>query len=42
MYIYKIKYINMDYEKLIEERVLKGDYRKVYSLEEVWLLLLQQ
>ena len=26
----------MDYEKLIKERVLKGDYRKVYSLEEIW------
>ena len=24
------------YEKLIKERVLKGDYRKVYSLEEIW------
>ena len=22
--------------ELIKERVLKGDYRKVYSLEEIW------
>ena len=36
MYIYKIKLIDMNYEKLIKERVLKGDYRKVYSLEEIW------
>lgn len=24
------------YEKLIKERVLKGDYSKVYTLEEIW------
>ena len=23
-------------EKVIRERVLKGDFRKVYSLEEIW------
>jgi len=23
-------------EKLIRERVMKSDYRKVYSLEEIW------
>ena len=23
-------------EKLIKERVMKNDYRKVYSLEEIW------
>ena len=23
-------------EKLIKERVMKGDYKKVYSLEEIW------
>tara|TARA_B110000305_G_scaffold207136_1_gene238490 strand:+ start:245 stop:448 length:204 start_codon:yes stop_codon:yes gene_type:complete len=23
-------------EKLIRERVMKGDYKKVYSLEEIW------
>ena len=23
-------------QKLIRERVIKGDYRKVYSLEEIW------
>lgn len=25
-----------EYKKVILERVLKGDYRKVYSLEEIW------
>lgn len=28
--------MNSKYEKIIFERVLKGDYRKVYSLEEIW------
>lgn len=27
-------------EKIIKERVLKGDYRKVYSLEEIWKWIL--
>lgn len=27
-------------EKIIRERVLKGDFRKVYSLEEIWKWIL--
>ena len=23
-------------ERIIKERVMKGDYKKVYSLEEIW------
>jgi len=35
-YLY-IKNISMNgNEKLIRERVMKSDYRKVYSLEEIW------
>ncbi len=35
-YVY-IKSIGMNRnEKLIRERVMKGDYKKVYSLEEIW------
>ena len=35
-YLY-IKNISMNKnEKLIRERVMKSDYRKVYSLEEIW------
>ena len=47
MVIYTYLYINISMdietilkekfnERLIKERVMKGDYKKVYSLEEIW------
>ena len=35
IFIYKECSMNKN-EKLIRERVMKSDYRKVYSLEEIW------